>query len=216
MPETTSKLTSWPDCLIHGEVEIAPGVAIAAGTILEALPGSRLIISADVCLGADLVIQAKGGDLLIEPGASVGSGTLIVGHGRIGSQACVGSGSTLINPHVQPHQVVPPKSLVGDSSRSLEIIAEGSDLNGHTPSPVEPVTEPIEPTAASSADESDLPPDSESSDPTPAASAPEAAQPSNGLNPNHVYGKAQVNRLLDTLFPHRQALNSSADPNNTA
>jgi carbon dioxide concentrating mechanism protein CcmN len=56
---------------------------------------------------------------VIEPGANLGSGVLIVGHGHIGHHACIGASSTVINPTVTPHQVVSPKALLGDPTQPM-------------------------------------------------------------------------------------------------
>jgi carbon dioxide concentrating mechanism protein CcmN len=78
-------------------------------------------------VGSGVIIQAVRGDVVIEPGAVLGSGVLIFGAGRIGQNACIGAESTLINPAISSGQVVPPNSLVGDPSQSA--------VNGTTPNP---------------------------------------------------------------------------------
>jgi carbon dioxide concentrating mechanism protein CcmN len=225
---------------IQGDVAIAPGVALADGALLGAAPGCRLVISAGVCLGADVVIQASQGELVIEPGASLGSGVVVVGQGRIGQQACIGADSTLINPAIAPTQVVPPKSLLGDPSQppgplpsssngSLPTQIMGSpdlglgsqaianqDSNGHAPpaSPMgtathAPETQAADPPATASQETSAADPEQSEFNPE---AAPEAT---NGQAPpgseaklgTYIYGQSQVNRLLDTLFPHRRPLN---------
>jgi len=87
---------------------------MAEGVLLGAEPGCRLVISAGVCLGADVIIRVSRGTLVVEPGASLGSGVLVVGPGRIGHHACIGANSTVINPNVEAHMVVAPKALLGD------------------------------------------------------------------------------------------------------
>ncbi|NJL48493.1 MAG: hypothetical protein HC929_14705 [Leptolyngbyaceae cyanobacterium SM2_5_2] len=64
-----------------GQVVVAPGVAQANNVILGAARGCRLVISPGVCLGCDVIVQAARGDLVIEPGAILGSGVLVVGRG---------------------------------------------------------------------------------------------------------------------------------------
>ncbi|MBE9155875.1 hypothetical protein IQ265_03370 [Nodosilinea sp. LEGE 06152] len=195
---------------IQGNVDLAPGVAVAPGVLLGAAPGCRLIISAGVCLGADVVVQASRGDLVLEPGVSLGSGVLVVGHGSIGQHTCIGSNSTLINPSLGASQVVAPGSLVGDPSQPapdpLQSSRSGLGVGAAFP------TQNGAYVASGSGNGSQ-----------PAGTQGEKAHyggsngntsngnTSNGsrLNGSSVYGKAQVNHLLSTLFPHRQALNGA-------
>lgn len=214
---------------IQGNVDLAPGVAMAPGVLLGAAPGCRLVISSGVCLGADAVVQARQGDLVLEIGVSLGSGVLVVGHGSIGQHTCVGANSTIINPTLGPSQVVAPGSLVGDPSQPSSTpaavgpppangsgdgytqrvgynvqtgstqgenalngsVSKGSSLNGSSLS-------------GSSLSGSSL------NGGAPVSNPPNGSSPSgSSLNGSSVSGKTQVNRLLSTLFPHRQALNGA-------
>ncbi len=112
---------------VDGQVEVAEGVALADGVVLDAAPGCRLVLAPGVCVGSGVIIQAVRGDLVIEPGVVLGSGVLVFGTGRIGQNACIGAEGTLINPAILSNQVVPPKSLLGDPSQSSR--------NGTTPNP---------------------------------------------------------------------------------
>ena len=118
MAEPIQALTQSVQGYVYGDVEIAPGAVMAEGVLLGAQPGCRLVISAGVCLGTDVVIRVSRGNLIVEPGVNLGSGVLVVGHGRIGHHACIGANSTLINPQVESHRVLAPKSLWGDPSQS--------------------------------------------------------------------------------------------------
>lgn len=201
---------------IQGDVDLAPGVAIAPGVMLGAAPGCRLVISAGVCLGADAVVQARHGDLVIEPGASLGSGVLVVGHGSIGQHTCIGANSTIINPNLGAAQAIAPGSLLGDPTQTFS--AQESS-NGFAPS-----TSPYNCGTNGS-------PGTVGNTLNGAGSAPGAAaqngsisnggaqggnaqnanlQNSAGQKGSSVYGKTQVNRLLATLFPQRQALNGAS------
>jgi carbon dioxide concentrating mechanism protein CcmN len=103
---------------LEGQVEVAEGVALGDGVVLDAAPGCRLVVAPGVCLGSGAIIQAVRGDVVVEPGAVLGSGVLIFGTGRIGQNACIGAESTVINPAIASGQVVPPNSLLGDPSQS--------------------------------------------------------------------------------------------------
>ncbi|MGG6238346.1 hypothetical protein ACQ4N7_06865 [Nodosilinea sp. AN01ver1] len=205
---------------IQGNVDLAPGVAVAPGVLLGAAPGCRLVVSAGVCLGADVVVQARQGDLVLEPGVSLGSGVLIVGHGSVGQHTCIGSNSTVINPNLGASQVVAPGSLVGDPSQPVPNQAQSS--SGGFVVGAASSAENRAPVAAGRAEYNS------SSGSQPAITQDESTQygGSNGntangntangniangsrLNGSSVYGKAQVNHLLSTLFPHRQALNGA-------
>jgi carbon dioxide concentrating mechanism protein CcmN len=202
---------------IQGDVDLAPGVAIAPGVLLMASPGCRLVISAGVCLGADVVIQARHGDLVIEPGASLGSGVLVVGHGSIGQHTCIGANSTIINPSLGAAQAIAPGSLIGDPTQTAP--AQASPSNGATPS-ANPysygTTGSLGTTGhalngsgsalGTAAQHGSTPGSGLQNGNTQNANI----QNSVGQNGSSVYGKTQVNHLLATLFPQRQALNGAS------
>lgn len=105
------------DIRICGDVEINPTASIASGVILQAAPNSKIIIGVDVCIGMGVIITAYGGVVEIADGATLGSGVLIVGHSKIGSNACVGTASTILNASVDSMKVITPGSIIGDVSR---------------------------------------------------------------------------------------------------
>ncbi len=212
--------------MISGNVTIHSSAAIAPGVLLQADPGAELIIGAGVCIGAGAVIHAHGGTLELEVSVNLGSEVLVVGHGRIRANACIGSKATLINPDVSAASVVGWETLVGDQSRTVEgepvnqapyanglippvygpPIQNGQVLPTH-PSPIQNGQVPVQP-------------------PTPIASGPPVPgsltptvpdEPGPLVPPNlynqPIYGKAAVERLLNTMFPHRQTLNQPLNPN---
>jgi carbon dioxide concentrating mechanism protein CcmN len=174
-----------------GDVVIDPSAAIAPGTVLQALPPSSIRIEAGVCLGAGVVIQARGGALVVEAGASLGTSVLLVGAGKIGRNACIGPSSTLINPIIEAGVVIAPGSLWGDASRLV------------TPAPPAPESpEPVPP--------ADIPPP-DAEPPAAGAVRDQAVEDDSSLTfrtTTEVYGRNQVNSLINALFPHRQPLNS--------
>jgi carbonic anhydrase/acetyltransferase-like protein (isoleucine patch superfamily) len=101
-----------------GEVVVDASAVVAPGVVLQALPGASIHVGACVCLGAGVVLQAKAGALVLESGVSLGVGVLVVGHGRVGRDACVGTATTLINPKIESGAVIPPNTLIGDNSRA--------------------------------------------------------------------------------------------------
>lgn len=167
---------------IGGHVEMGPNVVVASGAVLEAAPGSRLVLESGVCVGSGVIIQAYGGDLVISADVNLGKEVLLVGTGKIGDRACIGAESTLINPQMDADQVVPARSLLGDFAPVSQ--------NGTIPSAT---SNGNAATNGGSADPSDY-------------------QESGSLaSANVVYGRDQVMQLVKTLFPHRNQLNSNSD-----
>lgn len=178
------------DYYIGGNVEVAPGVAIAAGVVLEAAPGARLVIAAGVCIGTGVVVQAAGGKLVLGIGVNLGTGVLIVGQGIVGPHACIGSESSLLNPQVTAGAVIPARSLLGVQAQSS---SGQSQQNGHSGPAVSP--QPHQNGAQSSGS---------------AAAVITETEAAAGLaSARTVYGREQVTQLMKTLFPHRDALNGN-------
>jgi carbon dioxide concentrating mechanism protein CcmN len=109
---------------ISGDVTIHPNAAIAPGVLLQASPGSSIIIAAGVCIGMGAVLHACDGILEIQEGVSLGAGVLMVGAGMIGANACIGSQCTLLNTSVEGKVLVPSGSVLGDGSRQIQPEAE--------------------------------------------------------------------------------------------
>lgn len=182
---------------VSGEVTIDPSAAIAPGAILQATPNSRIAIAAGVCIGMGSVLHAHDGILEIGSGAILGAGVLVVGAGKIGENACIGSATTIFNCSIEPGQVVAPGSLIGDTSRSVD---EPPAVNDTTTHEVEVVTE------------SSTQPEPESQMIQPEPESTSTATPV-------IYGKASVTQLISKLLPYKQSLqpeqNGSSPPQNT-
>lgn len=99
-------------CVV-GDVTVDETAAIAPGVVLQALPGSRIVIGRDACLAGGVCVQSKAGVLTISSGATLGANVLIVGSGKIGANACVSPGSTLMNPQLEDDSLLPPNTLLG-------------------------------------------------------------------------------------------------------
>lgn len=196
-----------------GDVKIDPGAAIAPGVVIRAEPGSRIIVSQGVCIGSGSIIQAYRGDLLLEAGVNLGAGTLILGHGHIGANACVGSAATLIDPAIAANQVIAPNTLIGDTSRHLPNAQTAAQITENSP-----VESPQSEAEAVNQNMTDANPSLDQSSPDQAntdqngASAPAPVQ---SANLAQVYGRRQIDQLLITLFPHRQPLNSEFPPDSS-
>ena len=117
------QLSSNSQILMSGDVVVNEGAAIAPGAILQAEPGSRISIAAGACIGMGVILHAREGNLEIGAGVILGAGVLVVGAGTIGTNACIGAGTTLINPCIDQMQIMPAGSLMGDTSRQAEASA---------------------------------------------------------------------------------------------
>lgn len=199
---------------VKGDVSIDDGAAIAPGAILQAAPDSKIIIAAGVCIGMGTILHAYEGTIEVETGVVLGAGVLVVGKSKIGANACIGSTTTVFNSNVESWQVVPPGSLLGDNTRQIADTPTADTLTADAP------------TAASS--EAALDPQVNQEN-VPAASTGEETQNGQAIastlstsssedTPNEltppsptagtpVYGQANLNRLLTTLFPHYKSAN---------
>ena len=111
----------------------------------------------------------------------------------------------MINPRVGSSQVIAPGSLVGDPSQSSAVKAPAAKTDNGTSDIV------ADPWADGTEGGVQAPPLGGTS----LYRSSTNGQNGNGQNGNgpqsaQIYGKTQVNRLLETLFPHRQALNGTA------
>ena len=100
-----------------GDVTIAGDVVIAAGVILRADPGCCIRLEAGVCVGLGAILHAHQGNIIVQGGAILGAGVLVMGWADIGQRACVGSAVTLFQVTIAPGEVVAPGSLLGDRGR---------------------------------------------------------------------------------------------------
>ena len=210
------QLSSNSQILMSGDVVVNEGAAIAPGVILQAEPGSRISIAAGACIGMGVILHAREGTLEIEAGVILGAGVLVVGAGKIGANACIGAGTTLIDPCIDQMQIMPAGSLIGDTSRQAgaEATAAAPTAAPTSPETPEATTPPVAPLV-----EPPSPPQTPpQTAPETAADAPEstaAEPPQPGETPTILYGQAHINRLLGTLFPHRQAFNRSEENGQT-
>ena len=191
--------------LTNGDVVIEPGAAIAPGVLLQADPGSQLTIRTGVSIATGAILHAHGGPLTIDSRATIGSFVLIIGAGHIGPRACIGAEATVLNPAIAPGEVVPPKALLGDTSRRVDLDtpcrSTAPKSSSATPSPLLP-TQP-DPAGAGSA--SSVWHDRHAGDELSTAVPMSFATPP-------IYGQAALQQLLATLFPHRSTGTDSAPP----
>ena len=119
------KLVSHTHYCVVGDGTVANSAAIAPGVVLQASPGSRIIVAEGACLAGGVCIQSRQGLLTIGAGASLGANVLVVGHGTVGENACLSPGSTVMNPQIGANALVSPGSLVAsESSASNQFTSE--------------------------------------------------------------------------------------------
>ncbi|MFP4007433.1 MAG: transferase [Spirulinaceae cyanobacterium] len=181
---------------ISGNVVIDPSAAIAPGAILRAAPNSKIIIAGGVCIGMGAILNAYNGTIEIQAGANLAPGVLIVGACTIGANACIGGITTIFNASVAAMQVIRAGSVLGDTSRTVEVLEEvAPNLESDSAE-----TETLEPSESQAATP-EPPPEPES----------DVLEPQNPGTPfkAQVSGRVHVDRLLFTLFPKKPSLNNS-------
>ncbi|WGV26520.1 transferase [Halotia branconii] len=235
------------DSYISGEVIIHPSAVLAPGVILQAAVNSKIVIGPGVCIGMGSIIQADTGTLEVEAGANLGAGFLMVGKGKIGANACIGSATTVFNYSVAAGVVIPPGSILGDTSRQIDdkkqpklppdsavsnnVQNQQDNSLGENEDKVisstnlsasaflefkQQIAYPAKPSPNSQSHSTPVESDTNSSGSKEASINPdsqnfESNQPATeSLNSsgNQIYGQGSINRLLTTLFPHRQSLNN--------
>ncbi len=123
---------------ISGDVTVHPSAAIAPGVLLQADPGSRIVVAEGVCIGMGTVLHASGGDITIAPGSTLGVSVLLAGQVAIGSHACVGANVTIWNDSVDEGAVIPPGCLIGDASAELDRSSEDRSVEPDSIPPSSP------------------------------------------------------------------------------
>ncbi len=180
-----------------GDVNIAEGAAIATGVILQADPDCHIVIAAGVCIGMGAVLHAHQGSIEVETGATLGAGVLVVGNVKIGANACIGTGSTILNCSLEKAQVLSAGSLWGDHGREIReslspttgdespIITEDESIKVDHPLTTDPLPPQVPP----------IPEDVTADRSTPASTPGSAGQ---------IYAYKHLSQLRVTLFPHHQ------------
>ncbi|MEB3226499.1 MAG: hypothetical protein VKJ86_11925 [Synechococcus sp.] len=226
----TSPAITHPDIQISGDVRIHPRAVIASGVILQAACGCHVAIAPGACVGAGSIIQAHGGNIEIHGGAIIGAGCLIIGQGAIGENACIGYGSTIFQTSVQAAALLPPNSLVGDTSRSGTTTVKTAATQAQTvphgaqPDPWQEEAPPEKPPNPRGEErQSPVSPPEAVADPietSPPSVAPEVIPtvaeppPPETSEKAPVVGQVYINQLLMTLFPHQNPLNTPKESNN--
>lgn len=188
---------------LDGNVAIDPSAAIAPGVLLQAEPNSRITIGAGVCIGAGSIVHASGGNIEIGTGACLGRGVLIIGSGSIAPNACIGAGTTVIDPQIEDGAVIPPHSLLGDRSRGEVSVVETPDP---TPPPAPSRAEPPDAWDATDAWDAPVVPEPIAQPPpmvtTPPPEVETIAAIEIDVAVKSVSGRANFDRLKRHLFPN--------------
>ena len=216
------------DVYVSGDVTIDPSAVLASGVILQAAPNSRIVIGAEVSIGMGTVINACQGEIAIADGATLGAGVLFVGAGAIGSNACIGTATTIFNSSVDSMAVITPGSLIGDNSRPYNIqetennnhqssdtkkvssTAKVSEQNSYQPESKSESELNSETTEVSSTNPKSTTVDPSVTDTTEVDFEPEKNGSGAQKNPNSVVGQVYINQLLLTLFPHYRSSNPNS------
>jgi carbon dioxide concentrating mechanism protein CcmN len=221
-------------CVI-GNVSIDPHTAIAPGVVIQAAENSQVIIEAGVCIGIGTVIKADQGKIVIEQGAILGARVLMMGQGKIGSHACIGAATTIFNHSVAQMEVIEAYSILGDSSRQVNLEVTEATTESETIKPEEKTTvqeasqvsATVSPSAIATPELEALE-ETKTVHPTPDPwvndveiepeieqvfenSEPQTATPSTSATKSPVVGQVYINNLLLTLFPNRQSINIPAN-----
>jgi carbon dioxide concentrating mechanism protein CcmN len=204
------------DIRISGDVEIHPTASLAPGVILQAAPNSRILIGADVCIGMGAIINACQGTIEIEAGAILGSGVLIIGESKIGSNCCIGTSTTIFQGNVPSMTVVEPGSIIGDASRQVEIETKPESASSHRPTKKSPASQF---NGTSSFNSHQTPPEpqpktsEEPKENSTSASIPHVEATVTPVQKPKVpvVGQVYINELLITLFPHRKNVDSNSN-----
>lgn len=198
-----------PNIRISGDVDIHPTASLAPGVILQAAPNSRIVIGADVCIGMGVIINACQGSIEIESGATLGSGVLIVGESKIGSNVCVGTATTIFKASLPAMAVIKPGSIIGDVSRQLKVDEnqgnvpnnpKNSQSNGASTHTNQSVAQPNKSTTSKTAPSTSVTPEVAQQDSSHKIEKPKTP----------VVGQVYINQLLVTLFPHNQPSNPNS------
>jgi carbon dioxide concentrating mechanism protein CcmN len=200
--------------VISGDVEVHPTASIANGVLLQADPGSRIVIGAGACIGCGSILHAQGGILSIDDGAVLGVGVLVFGASQIGTQACIGSASSVVDGVIAPHTMLPANAWIHARSSSLDLPAANSapisliSTSPTGPTPLIPAASPASPTGPTPLVPAEppvprhAPPQpnpAPTAQPTPVAPPPPTTSTAAVSLATPIYGKVGLKRLLATL-----------------
>ncbi len=190
---------------VCGDVVINETAAIAAGVLIQADLGGKIIIAAGVCIGMGAVLHAQGGLLEIGAGANLGAGVLVYGASKIGEGACIGASSSIVRAIIAKNAIVPPCSLISGLEQSAvekEIspaIAQDLEMNRNIETQLEISREAVlDPVLESE----DTHTESNSLVNEIALVVDTSSLVSNNSAQAKAYAQSQINRYIKRLFPN--------------
>lgn len=204
------------DIRVSGDVEIHPTASIAPGAILQAAPNCRIVIGADACIGMGVIVNACQGSVEIGNGAILGSGVLIIGDCQIGDNACLGTAVTVFQTNVESMKVIEPGSVLGDSSRKIDVAKSQKEERENNSSTFQSnKNSQRDRTASNNINnnfEDDRIPVNNSFQDNSTSSAPTeqtTVQSEARKEKDSAIGQVYINQLLVTLFPHKKNFDSN-------
>ena len=204
------------DIRISGDVDIHPTASLAPGVILQAAPNCRIVVGADVCIGMGVIINACQGSIEIDSGAILGAGVLIIGNSKIGSNACIGTSSTIFQTSLAAMTVIEPGSIIGDISRQVNLAenqqtnkanAQSAPKQKHADQHHRKTSPNHHSTRQPNQAATSTPSQQQNSSTIPQV---EKVEPMVQKEKVPVVGQVYINELLVTLFPHNKDLNSDS------
>lgn len=198
------------DIRISGDVEVHPSASLAPGVILQAAPNYRIAIGADVCIGMGVIINACNGSIEIDNGAILGSGVLIVGAGKIGNNACIGTSSTIFQADISAMAVIEPGSIVGDPSRSVNLGQAKQKVQQSQAGKQDQAKNRQSVSESNATTASNFNPPYSSSVTEQVKKVKTSVEHQIQSPKPPVVGQVYINELLITLFPHKKDLNSNS------
>ena len=197
------------DIRISGDVEIHPTASLAPGVILQAAPNCSIVIGADVCIGMGVIINACQGKVTIESGAIIGSGVLIIGKSKVGSNACIGTSCTIFQQDVAAMKIIKPGAILGDMSRPIdEDQAQEEAAKSHHKSHQNNYHAAKQTAKEPGNNKNAQVPDSTASTFQSVENVGATVEPHIQSAKPPVVGQVYINELLVTLFPHRKDFDS--------
>ncbi len=214
----------------NSKITIGAGVCIGMGSILQVDAGT-LEIEAGANLGAGFLMVGKG---KIGANACIGAATTVF-QSSVAPGQVVAPGSILQNRDRDTDAVTVEAPQIMNGSKSQDSVNQNSTFNGKQAQPEEAVlldddkvdvwsnsvpttryfrgkshSKPTNPTTIGDTTIENVDNTSNSlnqNQPLPESTAIEPSTPSANNFAAHIYGQGNVQRLLFTLFPHRQSLN---------
>ncbi|ERN41420.1 carbonic anhydrase/acetyltransferase, isoleucine patch superfamily [Rubidibacter lacunae KORDI 51-2] len=198
------------DACICGDVTVSDRATISPGAVLQAAPGSRIVIGDGACIGAGAVLSACGGTIAIETGAMLGAGVLVFGWGTIGKYACIGTAATIYQTDVAATVAIAAGQIFGDPTLPNSNPAQppaAADEAEDAPAARAEEPPPSPPAAATDSNDAEASDADKATDTKSSATNARAEGNGSATRNGHIdvtiYGRSYVESLISTIFPHR-------------